>query len=229
MDARYVKKTMKTRLAQLLIPHFCCSCGEIGTILCESCVYDIVSEHDACCVACGQLTSSTGRCMRCRLPFSRGWAVGERRGALERLVDQTKFESVREAATVQARLLHELLPTLPAQSSIVPVPTIATHIRQRGFDHAQATARQLAQLRDVPTEAVIGRVGSHVQHGATKRDRERQAATSFVVAKPVSPEVTYIIIDDVYTTGSTVQTIAALLRQAGAGDVWVAVTSRQPG
>lgn len=144
------------------------------------------------------------------------------------LLNLTKFESVREGAKLQARLIDHTLPTLPDNTVFVSVPTIRTHIRQRGFDHAWLIAREVAKRRGARSAEIVGRIGRHVQHGTTRSQRQKQAAESYRVKRRLSADTTYIIVDDVYTTGYTVKYVAKALRDAGAGDVWVAVTARQP-
>lgn len=219
---------MKFYPIELLAPHFCCSCDEIGSILCESCFYDIVSDPEMQCLNCRQPIDLNGHCGGCALPYSRAWTAGVREGALETLIDKTKFESVRQGCIVQARLINSILPTLPERTVIVPVPTIRRHIRQRGYDHSLLIAREIAKSRDVVAQPLVKRRASYVQHGSSRSDRRRQAAESYTVTDVLSSDVTYIIIDDVFTTGYTVKYVAKALRQAGAGDVWVVVTARQP-
>jgi competence protein ComFC len=219
--------TIKTRLISMILPHYCCSCGEIGDILCVSCRYDIESEKHDRCLSCLEPVRS-GACSRCKLPYQRGWFVGERVGSLARLVDASKFLSVRRGCDVQAELLGAILPALPSGAVFIPVPTIAKHRRTRGYGHAERIARALARQRGCSTDHLVERRVQHVQHGATRRQRHKQAAESYVVHTKLDPEVTYVIVDDVYTTGATIKAVAESLRLAGATTIWVAVTSRQP-
>ena len=215
-------------LRNLIFPDYCCSCGEIGAVLCESCIYDIVSERIDACVACGVPQGSTGRCTICRLPYSHAWYVGWHRGALKSLVAASKFGANRSGCEMQARLLDGILPQFPKNAIVVPVPTIARHVRQRGYGHAERVARALARYRGVPWEQLVIRKEQHVQHGASKKVRQQQAKRSFAIDDTVRDDAIYIVVDDVYTTGSTVAAVAGELRAAGASDVWVAITSRQP-
>ncbi len=213
---------------ELILPDYCCSCGAIGAILCESCKDDIVSEFSDACPSCLLPRQLSGGCTRCRLPYSHAWYVGEHTGVLDALVSVSKFGSSRSGCRAQAELLDAILPHLPERSIIVPIPTIARHIRQRGYGHAEKIAAELARRRRVSLQHLVARKVQHVQHGASRTQRKRQAAESYELSGPVSADTTYILVDDVYTTGFTVGAVASLLADAGAGDIWVAVTSRQP-
>lgn len=179
-------------------------------------------------MSCGRPTGSSGTCTVCDLPFSRGWFVGLRQGALDHLVSVSKFDSVRAGCDMQAELLDDVLPALPERTVVVPIPTIARHIRQRGYGHAERIAEQLAKRRGAQYSPALKRAVQHVQQGATRAQRKKQAAESYTVDKQLDPETTYLLVDDVYTTGFTMRYASEVLKDAGAQDIWVAVTSRQP-
>ncbi|NCU38983.1 ComF family protein [Candidatus Saccharibacteria bacterium] len=219
---------MLNAIQKLFLPDICCSCGEIGSILCPSCTNDITDEHVEVCISCALPVASVGKCMRCRLPYSRAWYVGYHQGSLKALVAVSKFTANRSGCTAQAALLDACLPQLPERTVLVPVPTIARHIRQRGYGHAERIATSLAQLRNVSSQRIVVRREQHVQHGASKKVRQQQAMRSFVIDGLIQNDTTYVVVDDVFTTGSTVAAVSDVLRAAGAQEVWVAVTSRQP-
>lgn len=213
---------------QLILPDYCCSCGEIGGTICANCKFDIISDYASICSTCRGPQMYDGECHSCALPYSHAWYVGERRGALDNLVSASKFGSSRAGCDMQAELIDDILPKLPDNTVVVPVPTIARHIRERGYGHAERIARTLARRRGVVASELIGRRVQYVQHGATRSERKRQAADSYAVKSKIDSGATYLLVDDVFTTGFTVQYVAQALRDAGASDVWVAVTSRQP-
>lgn len=152
--------------------------------------------------------------------------MGPREGAIERLVDAAKFESVREAADMQAELLASVLPDLPGVV-VVPVPTIRPHIRRRGYDHTLRLARQLARRIDGRCEALLVRRGTSVQHGASRAARLKQAAQAFAVRSSADEHTRYLLVDDVTTTGASLLEAAKVLRAAGARHIYAAVTSYQ--
>jgi predicted amidophosphoribosyltransferase len=219
--------TINNLLVNTLLPHYCCSCGEIGAVLCGSCVNDIVTDHSLSCIVCRKPCGPRGVCGLCRVPYGRAWHVGERTKALKALVDNSKFESVREGCFLQAELLDGAMPRLPNSACVVPVPTIAGHVRERGYGHSEIIAQELARRRGASYENCVIRRAQYVQRGASKLERREQAAKSFVVQSELEADTTYLIVDDVFTTGATIEYAARALKAAGARNIWVAVTSRQ--
>lgn len=217
---------MIDRLISLVAPHYCTSCGDIGRILCSNCKYDIVSEPYGRCLNCDIVCNTGAKCTTCIGPYTKAWCVGERRDTLRMLVDNFKFEHLREVATVSVELLDAALPHM-ADVTVVAVPTIPAHIRQRGFDHAKLLARGFARRRKLRFSPCLVRKTFTRQRGATKKQRQLQAKTAFG-AKNVQKGATYLLIDDIYTTGATLKYASQTLLDAGAAEVWIAVLARQP-
>ncbi len=201
----------------------------MGSLLCDNCKYDIISEPFGTCVACGKAPQlASGLCSDCRVPYQRAWCVADRRDHLQRLIGNYKFTNARSAYIPLAGLLDTHLPDLPANTVIVPVPTVSSHIRQRGYDHMLLIARRLGRLRRVPVDTTLQRATSTKQRAASARQRTAQAKVAFMCPRPLDPEAIYLLIDDVITTGATVKYATQTLVDAGATTVWVASISRQP-
>ncbi len=220
---------MIDRLLSLVAPHYCSGCGENGTLLCDNCKYDIVSESYNVCVACGKaLALRQGICRDCNVPYSLGWVVADRRDQLERLINVYKFENAKAAHRPLSQLLHERLPDLPTNVVIVPIPTVGAHIRQRGYDHMLLIARRFGVLRGLPVSKLLTRATSTKQRDASRAKRIAQAKTAFICREELDSDKIYLLLDDVVTTGSTMRYAAQKLRDAGDGQVWIATISRQP-
>ncbi len=214
-------------LLSFLAPHYCCSCDRVGSILCDYCKYDIKSEGYESCVVCGGVCGSgEALCRQHTLPFTRVWCVGERSEVLKQLLNRHKFERARSGFLVLAELLDSHLPILPQDTVVVPVPTIAKHIRQRGFDHTALLAGELARRRGLVYHRAIERTTNTTQLGKGRRERRAQAKQAFGCAA-VAPG-TYLLVDDIFTTGATAEFAAQALKGAGATEVWLAVVARQP-
>lgn len=219
---------MIDHLLSYVAPHLCSSCGEIGGILCDSCKYDIVQDESLYCVACGRGVSMNGVCRQCRVPYVKAWCVGMHADSLRRLIKQYKFDYAKAAAPVLAELLLARVSQLPSNTVIVPLPTVAAHIRQRGYDHVSLIAKQFAKRRRLKLRSVIERVGSDRQRGANRSERTAQAKKAFRVSGTLDPSVPYLLIDDVVTTGASLKYATLALQAAGAREIWVAVIARQP-
>ncbi|HRF28086.1 MAG TPA: phosphoribosyltransferase family protein [Candidatus Saccharibacteria bacterium] len=217
---------MIDKALQIVAPHHCYGCGSKQALLCDNCKYDITSNQFYGCIGCGR-PAPDGICTRCQSGFSRAWCIGERSGELEALINGYKFERKKASSVVCVDLLQLVLPELPRDICIVPVPTIRRHIRQRGYDHTALVAKGLAKRRSLTYRQALRRITSSVQLGATRAQRIEQAKQAFECTTSLA-EQTVLLVDDVTTTGATLEYAATELRKAGAKDVWAAVIARQP-
>lgn len=211
-----------------LAPHYCCGCDQIGSVICDNCKYNITSESFNVCLACGKNLINGMACNECKLPYSHSWCVGERLGVLRRAIGEYKFQHKRAACKDLGDMITAILPDLPPKTVIVPVPTIAAHIRERGFDHTYFLARHVAKREAVTVSRLIKRMTSTKQRDADRKTRIRQAKEAFQVDEALSADIPYLLLDDIVTTGATVRYAAEALRRAGARRVWVVAIARQP-
>lgn len=215
-------------LLSTVAPHICSGCQEYGTVLCKSCINDIISEDFGRCIWCLRPTAAMHQCGTCSrtIKTAGAWVAGERTEVLKRVLNDYKFEAKREAASVLASLLDAIVPLLPARTVVSWVPTAPAHIRQRGFDHAARLARACAKVRGLPCRPLLIRQRSESQHTLGRAARAKAASQAFRLKHhEIPPHILFI--DDILTTGETMRACVKLLRDAGA-EVSVAVVARQP-
>jgi ComF family protein len=191
-----------------------------------------------------------GMCQRARMPFAKAVAYGSYDGALRGLIHLLKYDRVRPAGDLLGQMLAEAMAGLRFGSSgkaplVVPVPLWARRERQRGFNQAAEIARA-AMRTSTPTLApksaarTWGTIAMELNTSALRRTRETQSQTgltrhqrranlrgAFVAVRPeqiAGREI--ILVDDVYTTGTTVSECARVLRRAGAAEIYVATAAR---
>ena len=222
-----VKNTMIDALLSMVAPHLCSGCGQIGSTFCDNCKYNITQEPYSGCIIC-QKPQSFGVCGDHNSSYNQAFVVGERSGPLQQLIGGFKFQNMKAASGALADLLHTRLPPLPSKSVIVAIPTSPAHIRERGYDHMALIARRLGVLRKVAVLKVLVRDNTLTQHHANRKDRIEQAKSAFRVDKTLDPDLTYIVVDDIVTTGATIEQAAKQLRARGATNIWVAAIARQP-
>lgn len=215
-------------LINIIAPYYCYSCHITGPILCKSCIYNISSESQNVCFGC-QIPSLSGICVSCsaKLPFSHTYVVGERKKELESLLNDFKFNRSYKIHAALAQLLHNSLPYLPENTIVVPVPTITKHIRIRGYDHTDLIARTFAHHRKLKKVRLLKRKTNSVQLGASAHLRRQQANLAYKCTHQLNANPSYLLIDDIATTGATLIAAANCLKKAGAKTIIAAFIARQ--
>ena len=219
-----VKNTTVRWLSELLCPHYCLMCGKLGGILCEECKNYNTQDHVNQCLKCGLIIRD--QCRACDVPYTKSWMVGYRRDKLGKMIDKFKYESVRALGWSLAEMLDAVLPCLPENTQIVPLPTIVRHVRQRGLDHTWLLAKRLAKLRGWKCKKIVQRIGDSVQVGASATLRRKQAKMAYELVDDIDLGANYLVVDDICTTGASIEAVCMLLRQAGVKNVMVAVVAK---
>ena len=109
---------------------------------------------------------------------------------------------------------------------VVALPTIARHVRVRGFDHMDKLAQKVAILNGLETAKVLVRGNNAVQVGASMEKRQEQAKTAYIAKAGIDREANYLLIDDVWTTGSSMKAACEVLQAAGCKRISIAVIAK---
>jgi len=227
------------KLLGVIAPHICKSCGEQGASLCDRCIFDVLQHKYTKCAVCfhninaKNFAKSGNLCPTCARvsQFTKIFIVGAREEILQRLVDDYKFNSEHGAAEPLAKLLAKTLPpVLPPDMTVVPITTVAKNVRSRGFDHMKLIAKKLARIQHLPLiPDLLLRTNNLAQHFlANPTERRTNAEKSFAINPRAEVPAKALLIDDIFTTGATVNATAKILRSAGVQDIWLAVVMRQP-
>lgn len=218
-----VKNTTFPSFLDLIAPHICHGCNAIGSPLCEKCKnYIINMKHDFCPNCKNPI--STNKCPHCSdLPPT--YFIGERSGLLNHLLHIYKYNSNRTLANQFAELLFSRLPPIHHSAIIVPLPTTSSHIRQRGLDHTLLLAKRLGKLTHLQVQPLLLRAHNTTQVGADRATRLSQAKYAYTINPRINiePAITYILLDDIWTTGASMKAAIEKLRQAGADQLIIAL------
>lgn len=177
-------------------------------------------------------------CQRTDPPFERAVAYGSYDGELRDLIHLLKFEQVRPAAAVLGQRLAETMSNLErvmpvGTIAVVPVPLHKRKRVQRGFNQAELIARNALKKLARPKRfalcagVLIRRRETGSQIGLTRHQRRENLRGAFAVrdaARMLKRDI--LLVDDVYTTGTTASECARVLLRAGAARVWVATVGR---
>ena len=219
-----VKITTLPNFLDLVAPHYCRGCGRLGQPLCECCKIYIVKNKQSFCPLC-KCPKTTGKCPKCKnLPPT--YFVNERSALLDKLIHDYKYHSIRALAKPLAKLLDSTLPkNLPKNSIIIPLPTATNHIRNRGFDHTKQIAKQLSKLKHFQLQSAFIRNKNTVQVGSDRKTRLTQVEHAFTINPKfkLDQTATYILFDDVWTTGASMMAATKKLQQARARKIIILI------
>jgi ComF family protein len=210
------------RLISTVAPHLCLGCRAEGDIVCKWCLPEVVEPLPSRCYRCKKISNGWLVCESCRKAsrLSHVWVCTEYGSIAKKLVQKFKFERARAAARPMAELMAETLPFFDRNILVVHVPTSTRRQRQRGYDQAELLAREIAQQINKPHKAALARHGHSRQVGASRSERLEQLNEAFRVKNQKLVQNAHILlVDDITTTGATLETAAQVLRQNGARQI----------
>jgi ComF family protein len=192
------------RIIGAVVPHDCLGCGVEGGLLCSGCA-DKLPGVPPLATLNGDL-----RLIQAVTPY---------KGLAKDLLWKLKSGGAQAAATVMARQMRRLLET-DRNLLVMPVPTATSRVRQRGYDQAKLLARELAKQARLPYADCLARLGQSHQVGANREQRRQQLGEAFWVRHHgLVRRARILLIDDVTTTGATLEAAAKALKAAGASDI----------
>jgi ComF family protein len=228
-------------LAGVLLPSCCALCGEsCGAVVCAPCHAQYVEARRRC-IRCANPLAATedehcGKCLSDPPAFDATVAAADYALPLDQVVLQLKFGARLALAPWFAALLRDAVlaqPGLPLPDVLCPVPLGPQRLVERGFNQALEIARPLARALGVPLRPrlAVRVVDTRAQSGIAPGERKQNMRGAFSVEPDMLDAVAgrhVGVVDDVMTSGSTLDALAATLKQAGAARVTSFVFARTP-
>ena len=227
------------KLLSNLFPCRCILCQQTvkhSFEVCPDC-YRALPHNEICCVSCALPLAEDinnevlcGSCIQKAPAFDYAHSLFRYEGDVIRLVHQLKFgEKIGFSRTIGEMLLMQLLKTNEKPECILPVSLHKSRLRQRGFNQSIEISRVLAKNLVIPIEhtAVVRHRSTAAQSGLNAKQRQKNIKGAFsVVAKLNYKHV--LIVDDVMTTGATVNELARVLKKNNVERVGVLSIARAP-
>ncbi len=225
---------LKGMALDLLFPQWCVGCGREGDFLCFSCCQSLPRIMPPLCPRCGKPQPSSILCPNCV-----GWQTeieGVRSpfrfdGVIRQAIHQLKYRHLRALAQPLAELLRDYLITNPMSGEVlVPVPLHQKRLKERGYNQSQLLARELGKFITLPViDNYLMRHRYALPQARTSSVEERQSnvTNAFICRDHRLQDKQVLLIDDVTTSGATLNACASALKAAGATSGWGVVLATE--
>ena len=220
-------------ILEILYPARCPVCHGIlrgGDGICPQCRKRLILISEPKCKKCGKPIEKTEQeyCRDCgRFPhsFDKGGAVFAYDDIMRRSIAMFKYHNRREYAKVYAKEMYKHQTNfikMAAPEVILPVPVHKQKLRQRGFNQAELVAKELGRLTHIPVDCkfLIRKEKTKPLKELTRSQRKANLKEAFGLIPNGKYYKRVLLIDDIYTTGATIDAISEILRKAGVKNIF---------
>ena len=230
---------------RFFLPADCATCGVPLTtdpvpLFCTTCWETIAPLKLARCSQCDRplpspvaLTySPTHRCHHCTIrppAYVKAWTLYPYLPPLQEAICLFKYRGKVSLAKPLGRLMLNVLPAALEADLVIPVPLHPTRLREREFNQSLLLADQVATHLHLPLlfSNLVRTVPSEPQSTLSRKERIKNLRRAFAVRQPqLIAQKRILLIDDVFTTGTTMNECAKVLRKAGADAVFALTLAR---
>ena len=218
----------------LIYPPRCVLCGAGGAMLCTSCEASLPRARRPRCERCWLPKAEAAPCRHCLerpLALDAVRALYRYEEGPRRLVHALKYRDQSALASLMGQAMASLAREEGlAADLVVPVPLAGARARQRGYNQAALLAKAIASEIEAPiVEALRRRRSAPPQaQSATAEARRRNVESAFAARRPeLIAAKRVLLVDDVVTTGATLDACARVLRSAGAREVMAITFARE--
>ena len=207
----------------------CVLCGCVGDVICPTCTMGYLHPELGRCRGCGKLIDKDKtRCLDCDAgkgpkQLNQVTAWGHYSGGLREFIQNVKFEArPRRLGEIARPFANWAMSQLPVVDGVVAVPMHASRLAERGFNQAEVLASAIHWELGLPILKGVERSEPTLsQMSLSRHDRLQNLKGAFVVREPEKITGRSLwIVDDVTTTGATLEAVAEALRGAGAKAIY---------
>lgn len=221
------------KLLDLLYPRRCPVCHDIvqpgRKMICDNCAKKLPFVQGKVCERCGKPVEETVAlcfdCQKLEHHFDRGLGVFLYDDIMRKSMHFFKYQGRIEYAEFYARaawLRSRKVLNCWKPEVIVPIPVHKARYRERGYNQAEVIAEKLSALTGIPVETgyMIRKENTKAQKDLTPEERRENLQSAFALGKVKVHHNRILLLDDIYTTGSTMDAVSKLLKQGGAKEIY---------
>lgn len=220
-----VKEVLKI-IKDYIFPVYCLGCREEGEWLCEKCFYKIDITGVFCCPTCHKDTKIGEYCYGCNnnLPLGSSFAITtyKEEGLIGKVIQTLKYSHAEDVLSAVEKLISSFVKQnqdlFSSIDLVVPVPLHKKRFVERGFNQAKLIAEIVAREIGEPCREIITRNRYTLQQAKLGREgRLKNVKNAFEIKEEIPTNI--LLVDDVFTTGTTLQECAKALKGGGAEKV----------
>ncbi len=218
-----------------LFPPECIGCGKEGVLICSECWHSMVRANLNSCIYCGVQLSKRGVCTRCEHLQHAIYElryVAAYQGVMRTAIHRLKYERDLGIALELADMLAQIMQATSWQIDLImPVPLSEKRKAQRGYNQAALLAYPLSLQLHIPenTKGLVRVHETRSQVNLNFKERQENVQGAFCADPAMVKDKTILLVDDVFTTGATINAAAAALREAGSKRVYALTVAKALG
>lgn len=215
----------------IIYPKTCCFCGKVSEKeLCDVCVKKVIYIEEPRCKCCGKPVRYAEQeycydCQKITHAYEQGKSLWIHKMPVSLSIYQFKYKNRRIYGEFYAKEMARLYGNLIrfwGVEVIVPIPLHRRKKRLRGYNQAAVIAKQLGKIMGIPVDcnSIVRNRYTRPQKELNDKERKQNLKQAFTVTNKWKKYKRVLLIDDIYTTGSTIDTVAEELKKNGVQKVW---------
>lgn len=239
-------------ILDLLFPKACFSCGREGSYICPACLKQIEINSHSRCFICGRRSPDNRTCQECKRKTNLTGVLTASswdNQILRQLIYEYKYRFIKDLAKPLSQIMinyleaDQLITCAMDKLIFTSVPLHRQRLQWRGFNQAELLAKEVANHFEAPITQLLERSRNTQPQAEIKKQKERKsnikgafslnktfaplrAEGAIINNLPLLKEKTVIIVDDITTTGSTLEECAMALKPLKPKEIWGLILAR---
>lgn len=225
---------LQEKIVDFFFPRRCVGCGKVGDFLCQGCRRKLPRILPPICKRCGRPESSGSLCPACwgqKTDIDGIRSVFRFEGTIRQAIHDLKYRNLKSISGCLAMLMADYLHDNPVRGEVlVPVPLHSRRLRERGYNQSSLLAKELGKCIAMPViDGSLCRLKDSPSQARTTaiEERKENVKGAFVCRDGELKAKNVILVDDVCTSGATLEACAVALKTGGAVSVMGLTLARE--